>query len=225
MPCSDCTQPERWTPDWRTDVDRDGFDPGASNPAFKWFNPAQRFATVAAFAAAAGIEKNAVAVSKTDLFDSLVAFNADSLFSRTCLTLRPGCAAIDKGAALPGINQQFSGNGPDLGAYERDLPLPHYGVRPEGGSALRFARAPLDPRPGLRVAAAGKRVRISCRTPVPGNIDVAIYSVAGSLVKTLYRGTPSGQTITLCWQAPGRGVYIVRSGRGTNSSTRIFSVR
>jgi hypothetical protein len=38
--------------------------------------------------------------------------------------------AIDTGARLPNINDTFTGNGPDLGALERGLPLPWYGVRP-----------------------------------------------------------------------------------------------
>ena len=40
-----------------------------------------------------------------------------------------GCAAIDAGAALPNINDSFSGKAPDLGAYESGRPLPHYGPR------------------------------------------------------------------------------------------------
>jgi hypothetical protein len=45
--------------------------------------------------------------------------------------LRPGSAAVDKGVALPSINDDFTGRAPDLGAYELDRPLPHYGPRPE----------------------------------------------------------------------------------------------
>jgi hypothetical protein len=38
-------------------------------------------------------------------------------------------AAIDAGTALPTINDDFSGRAPDLGAYELDKPIPHYGPR------------------------------------------------------------------------------------------------
>ena len=44
--------------------------------------------------------------------------------------LKPGSAAIDAGMALPTINDGFSGRAPDLGAYELDKPIPHYGPRP-----------------------------------------------------------------------------------------------
>jgi hypothetical protein len=43
--------------------------------------------------------------------------------------LRPGSAAVDAGIPLPTINDDFTGRSPDLGAYESDRPLPHYGPR------------------------------------------------------------------------------------------------
>jgi len=43
--------------------------------------------------------------------------------------LRPASAAIDAGTLLPTINDDFTGRAPDLGAYEFDRPLPHYGPR------------------------------------------------------------------------------------------------
>ena len=43
--------------------------------------------------------------------------------------LRPGSAAIDRGVALPNINDGFTGKAPDLGALEAGQPLPTYGPR------------------------------------------------------------------------------------------------
>ena len=45
--------------------------------------------------------------------------------------LKPGSAAVDAGVLLPTINDDFSGRAPDLGAYEIDRPVPHYGPRTE----------------------------------------------------------------------------------------------
>ena len=45
--------------------------------------------------------------------------------------LKPGSAAVDAGILLPTINDDFTGKAPDLGAYEIDRPLPHYGPRTE----------------------------------------------------------------------------------------------
>ena len=43
--------------------------------------------------------------------------------------LRPGSVAVDAGVRLPGINDDFTGRAPDLGAYEVGRPVPHYGPR------------------------------------------------------------------------------------------------
>ena len=43
--------------------------------------------------------------------------------------LRPGSAAIDRGVAIPNINDGFTGKAPDLGALEAGQPLPTYGPR------------------------------------------------------------------------------------------------
>jgi hypothetical protein len=41
--------------------------------------------------------------------------------------LKPGSRAVDAGVLLPSITDDFTGRAPDLGAYELDRPLPHYG--------------------------------------------------------------------------------------------------
>ncbi len=43
--------------------------------------------------------------------------------------LKPGSAAIDKGAVIPNVTDGYSGNAPDLGALELGQPIPHYGPR------------------------------------------------------------------------------------------------
>lgn len=43
--------------------------------------------------------------------------------------LNPRGKAIDSGTLLPTINDEFTGNGPDLGALESGKPEPHYGPR------------------------------------------------------------------------------------------------
>jgi len=43
--------------------------------------------------------------------------------------LKADASAVDRGVLLPGINEDFTGAGPDLGAYERGRPIPHYGPR------------------------------------------------------------------------------------------------
>jgi len=43
--------------------------------------------------------------------------------------LRPGSKAVDKGVRLPNVNDDFTGQAPDLGALEAGKPLPVYGPR------------------------------------------------------------------------------------------------
>ncbi len=46
------------------------------------------------------------------------------------LLLRPGSAAIDAGVVLPGIDDDYTGTAPDLGAVELGGSVPAYGPRP-----------------------------------------------------------------------------------------------
>ncbi len=47
--------------------------------------------------------------------------------------LKPNSAAVDRGIALPNVNDVFAGPRPDLGALEVGQPVPHYGPRPYEG--------------------------------------------------------------------------------------------
>jgi len=44
--------------------------------------------------------------------------------------LAPASVAVDGGLAIPNVTDGFAGAAPDLGAWERGMPLPVYGVRP-----------------------------------------------------------------------------------------------
>jgi len=43
--------------------------------------------------------------------------------------LKPGSAAIDRGVTLPNVTDGFTGQAPDLGAFEFGHTPPHYGSR------------------------------------------------------------------------------------------------
>jgi hypothetical protein len=85
------------------------------------------------------------------------------------LRLREGSPAIDAGAVIPNVNDEFTGDAPDLGAYERGKPMPQYGPRakfpepfrmrePEGVTA-KDVNLPADPGKAV--------VRIACGSPAP----------------------------------------------------------
>jgi hypothetical protein len=50
-------------------------------------------------------------------------------FDALDLRPKPGTPAHDAGKILPNINDDYAGDGPDIGALEAGKPLPHYGPR------------------------------------------------------------------------------------------------
>jgi hypothetical protein len=64
--------------------------------------------------------------------------------------LRADSAALNAGTPLPTISDGYSGQAPDLGAYQRGLPLPHYGPRvwPTGQPDAQAPRSLRGPPPG-----------------------------------------------------------------------------
>jgi len=85
-----------------------------------------------------------VKVTEPDKSDPQRLYNPEDFDFR----LKPGSAAIDAGTLLPTINDDFTGKAPDLGAYELDRPLPHYGPRTEplGAPAASAPRSVTGPR-------------------------------------------------------------------------------
>ena len=129
----DCRQPQYclpniYTPRWMTDVDYDGFDWGSSPEAFRWANR-ERFADLKSFAEAVGIERHGIRVRKEEIFERWNIPAKRGPVSAQHLTLKAGSRAIDAGAVLPNINDDFEGKAPDLGAHEFGRPLSHYGPR------------------------------------------------------------------------------------------------
>lgn len=75
-------------------------------------------------------ERNAVRVDMNVFRD--VAFPSPPVPEREPPDLRPrnGSVVVDAGVRLPNVNDDFIGSAPDIGAYEAQQPLPHYGPRP-----------------------------------------------------------------------------------------------
>lgn len=130
------------TADWRTDLDYDGFDWGNNMYGFKW---GARYTDLAAFTQATGLEPNGIRVNKDSCFTAInIPHPPPSSMSKQHFTLKSGCGAVDSGAVLTNINEDYRGSAPDLGAHETGAPLQHYGPRlitsppppptPEGGA-------------------------------------------------------------------------------------------
>ena len=122
-------------PDWKTDTDYDGFSwEGERLGRYPfWWNGARpsRFRDLASFAKTVGIETHGVELKRTEVLGTPdVSAYAAQAWSDRRLTLKVGCKAVDAGAPLPNLCEEFTGRAPDLGAYELGMPLPHYGPRP-----------------------------------------------------------------------------------------------
>ncbi len=115
--------------DWRTDFNNDGFDWGPSTTPFRYGGVL--YSSLAAFAAASGLETNGRQISRTTCFSTFsVPGPAPVPIPAQHMTLRSGCNAVDAGVILPNINDGFLGGAPDLGAFEFGHALPAYGPRP-----------------------------------------------------------------------------------------------
>jgi hypothetical protein len=113
------------------DFDYDGFG-GGPWPFFLKWNDA-RYPTLDEVRRSAPVYRHAVQVDAAAIFASGLRPPADEKTAfdpaRVDLRLRPGSNAADAGQILPGFNDGFTGKGPDLGAYELGIELPHYGPR------------------------------------------------------------------------------------------------
>jgi len=126
------------------------------SPFIGWYSPgddsmydfrndqkAQYFNTLVAFTQATGQEKHGLLVDY-DIFVDAQAPQIAAFFEKHLklgkaypiyypqdvdLRLKPNSVAVDAGIHLPGINDKYEGQAPDLGAYEQGQPLPHYGPR------------------------------------------------------------------------------------------------
>jgi hypothetical protein len=92
----------------------------------------RRFKTLKEYSDATGQDKHSILVD----YDTFVKVTPTGPDPRTLyrpadfdFQLRSGSAAVDAGVRLPGINDDFTGRAPDLGALEVGRPVPHYGPR------------------------------------------------------------------------------------------------
>jgi hypothetical protein len=93
----------------------------------------QSFRTLEEFSKATGQETHGLEV-EYDVFENLkqpepakphAVYDGKDLDFR----LRPGSKAVDAGLRLPDVNDDYTGQAPDLGAYEIGKPAPVYGPR------------------------------------------------------------------------------------------------
>jgi len=107
-------------------LDHDGFDWDGASMAFKW-DASHRYRDLAAFQQATGLEPHGLAFDRADCFTVWHVTRPPEPMPLEAMTLKAGCPAVDAGMVLPNITGAYTGAAPDLGPYERGLPVPHYG--------------------------------------------------------------------------------------------------
>lgn len=114
---------------WKTNLDYDGFDWSDYAYAFKWGSNV-RLDGITEFQNLTGQEMNAIQVDHNSCFETFyIPSPPPAPIAFQYMTLNQNCNAVDAGIALANINNGYTGFAPDLGAYERDQPLPQYGPR------------------------------------------------------------------------------------------------
>jgi hypothetical protein len=81
------------------------------------------------------------------------------------LQLKEGSAPVDAGKLIPGINEDFTGDAPDLGALERGQPAPVYGPRGELPEPWRMTEAALAEGQQLPGDPGEPVIRVACGSP------------------------------------------------------------
>lgn len=97
----------------------------------------QYFNTLNEFTEETGFMKQGLEVKDYDIFLNAeepehVPSNEGKLYppSSVDLRIKPNAPVVDQGCLLPGINDNYSGQAPDIGAYEAGKDRPQYGPRP-----------------------------------------------------------------------------------------------
>ena len=137
-------------------------------------------------------------------------------------SLRPDDPGIDRGVPLPGINDGYSGDAPDMGAFE---------YTPSGQTAIEAERVTsLPERPVLQPGFPNpfnSHVTIPFLLPKPQNVELSIFSLSGQRVTTLVDGRLGTGRHTVRWNGrssagenQASGVYLYRLRTGQRVETR-----
>jgi len=116
-----------------TTLDYNGYRQNEKERFLKWYDGQKwgRYPTLDAFRQATGHEEHGMKVDY-DIFVNAGPPKEGETRSPDSydLRLKPNSAPVDAGCVLPNVNDDFTGKAPDLGCYEVDKALPHYGPRP-----------------------------------------------------------------------------------------------
>jgi hypothetical protein len=231
--------------DWRTNLDYDGFDWNDNDNAFKWANT--RLQTLEELQASYKIELHGRRVRKNEIFNEYSFPASPNPAPLQYLTLKDGCNAIDAGIALNNINEGYTGNTPDLGAFEFGQELPVYGPRDNGAVSVsgsnsipsKFMLYQNYPNPFNPTTMIMYTIPPSSSLFLKGRSEVEfvtlrIYDLIGREITTLVKGIQAPGTHTVEWngknsagQQVGSGMYFyqLRTNNGFVSTKKMLLIR
>ena len=126
-----------YLPDWRTDMDYEGFDWGTNSQPFDVGGT--KYADLADLTAGTGLEANSVRIDHTTCFDVIDVPGPPpfTTIPPQWVTPSANCAVVDAGVPLAGLNDGFLGQAPDMGVIERGAPPPQVGPRDTAPAPIR----------------------------------------------------------------------------------------
>jgi hypothetical protein len=116
-----------------------------------------KYATIEALAEATDFEKHGIIVPGFEIFrkcpdldtnEGMVNYKDTHIYLPADFDLRlvEGTKPIDAGCRLRGVNDDHTGEAPDLGAYELSRSVPHYGPRGQATNARVLSHQWANPR-------------------------------------------------------------------------------
>ena len=193
---------ESGSPDPRTSLDYNGWSRQSDDPGrfIKFTDDGTlsgasqfRYATLEDFYAGTGNGGHSIEVD-IGIFEGAVYPQAGATYDPDAvdLRLRAGTPPVDAGVELANITRQVTGSAPDMGAYERGVPVPHFGPRPRpletvveayvdqpAGDILLHQNAP-NPFNSATV--------LGFDLVADGPVELTIYNMAGQQQAVLVRG-------------------------------------
>ncbi len=134
----------------------------------------EQFRTLAAFSEATGLERHGITFESYNIFaDATEATYADSnedpLVDPDTVDLMPadGSPLIDAGVVISNINEDFEGDAPDVGPYEKGRPNPHYGPRTDLPRELLLREPEDTPAEHVPEPLGEVVLRVNCGAEIP----------------------------------------------------------
>jgi hypothetical protein len=181
---------ESWSTQNPVDFDFDDLFTTATGKLISWVNT--NYMSVGEFSAATGLEQHGLNVAP----GFVDAAGADFQLSGTS-------QLIDKGVVIPGVNDGYQGNGPDIGRFERGANSVVAGPSQKAlnGTLMLVSVDERDGRTVLRLPGKEKTI---------APLKLSVYTLTGKLV---WRGTiAAGVNKAVLSREPcGRGKYVVRT--------------